>query len=123
MFEFKNKILIGVVILVVAFFLEQFSDGHNYKSWPTAPALLTSAKVVVGSHGRTTGPKRRYFAVETTYEFTVDGRVYYSGRLGIGVPRFDTDKEALQYLDELKSRPAHIVHYHPDTPEKNALSP
>lgn len=123
MSELKKKILIAVVILLAAFLWRQTSDDKNYKNWPTAAARLTSAEVVVGSHGRVSGPKSRYFAVETTYEFTVDGRVYYSDRNSIGVPRFDTDKEALQYLNELKSRPAHTVHYHPGTPEKNALSP
>lgn len=123
MSQLKNKVLVAIVILFAAFVWQQRSDDKNYKDWPTALAHLTSARVVVGSHGRVGGPKSRYFAVETTYEFNVDGKVYYSDLNKIGVPRFDTDKEALLYLNELKSRPVHTVYYHPRTPEKNALNP
>jgi hypothetical protein len=123
MFNIIKKALIAVVILFCANIIwTKHSDNRNYKSWPTASARLISAKVVIGSAGRTNQPGWSYFTLETKYEFTVDGRIYYSDANKIGVPRFATEKEALSYLNDLTSRSVHTVHYHPRTPEKNALS-
>lgn len=119
MFELVKKALIVVVVLFCAKIGWQIvSDDYSYQSWPTAPARLISAEVAVGSKKNGS----RYFVVQTTYDFTVNGKVYNSGANKIGVPRFATDKAALQHLEQLTSRPAFIVHYHPQTPEKNTLS-
>lgn len=119
MFELVKKALIVVVVLFCAKIVwQQISDDHNYQSWPTAPARLISAEVVIESKKNGT----RYFVVETTYDFTVNGKLYHSDLNKIGVTRFTTDTKALQHLDELKSRTEFTVHYHPQTPEKNALS-
>ncbi len=119
MFELVKKALIVVVVLFCAKIGWQIvSDDYSYQSWPTAPARLISAEVAVGSKKNGS----RYFVVQTTYDFTVNGKVYSSGANKIGVPHFATDKKALQHLNELTSRPTLSVHYHPQTPEKNALS-
>ncbi|MGV8837224.1 MAG: DUF3592 domain-containing protein [Cellvibrio sp.] len=119
MFELVKKALIVVIVLFFAKIGWQIVvDDYSYQSWPTAPARLISAEVAVGSKKNGS----RYFVVQTTYDFTVNGKVYNSGANKIGVPRFATDQAALQHLDELKSRSTHIVHYHPQTPEKNTLS-
>ena len=119
---FNKAVTLIAVIFAVYFIGQKISDDKNYKSWPTAKARLISAEVVVGSRGRVNQPSGRHFLVETTYDFTVNGRVYRSDLNKIGVPRFATDKKALAYLEELKARPELIVHYHPRTPEKNALA-
>jgi len=119
MFELVKKVLAVAAVLFCANIIwQKISDDHNYQSWPTAPARLISAEVAVGSKKNGS----RYFVVQTTYDFTVNGKVYKSGANKIGVPHFATDKKALQHLDELKSRTEFTVHYHPQTPEKNALS-
>jgi hypothetical protein len=109
----------GFCVYVV---LQKISDHSNYKSWPTAQARLISAEVVIGSSGLNNRPRGRHFLVETTYDFTVGSKVYSSDLNKIDVPRFSTDKEALAYLDKLKAKSEHIVHYHPRTPEKNTLA-
>jgi hypothetical protein len=119
-----NKALaVAAVLFCVHFVWQKISDDRQYKSWPTAQARLISAEVVIGSSGRTNQPQGHHFFVETTYDFTVDGKLYRSGLNKIGVPRFSTDTEALAYLEELKSRSEHIVHYHSRNPEKNTLAP
>jgi hypothetical protein len=123
MFKIINKALAVVaIIFCVNIIWQKMSDDRNYKSWSTAQARLISAEVVVSSSGRTNQPSGRHFLVETTYDFTVDGKVYNSSLNKIGVPRFSTDKKALVYLKELTSRPEIIVHYHPRNPEKNTLA-
>lgn len=122
----SNMINKALTVVAVVFFVylswQKISDRNNYKSWPTAQARLISAEVVIGSGGLTNQLRGRHFLVETTYDFTVDGKVYRSDVIDIDVPRFSTDKEALAYLEELKARSEFIVHYHPRTPEKNELA-
>ena len=115
-------LIIAAIIFFVPLGWQKMSDSRNYKSWPTAQARLISAEVVVSSSGLTKQPSGRHYLVETTYDFTVDGKVYRSDLNKIGVPRFSTDKEALAYLKELRARSELIVHYHPRTPEKNTLA-
>jgi len=118
MFELVKKVLAVVAVLFCANIIwQKISDDSNYQSWPTAPARLISAEVVLGSKKNGS----RYFVVETTYEFMVNGKLYHSDLNKIGVPHFATDEKALQHLDELRSRATLTVHYHPQTPEKNAL--
>lgn len=118
MFKIINKAFLVVVVLFLAkIFLQESSDKFNYKSWPTTSAHLISAEVAVGKRKR----GLRYFVVQTTYDFTVNDKLYSSAITHLGVPRFDTEQEALQHLQELTARPAFIVRYHPSTPEKNTL--
>lgn len=119
---FNKAVTLIAVIFAVYFIGQKISDDQSYKSWPTAKARLISAEVVVSSSGRVNQPSGRHFLVETTYDFTVNGKVYRSDLNKIGVPRFATDKKALAYLEELRARSELIVHYHPRTPEKNALA-
>jgi hypothetical protein len=118
----SKALTVVAVIFCVNVVWQQISDRSNYKSWPTAQARLISAEVVTSSSGRTNQPSGRHFLVETTYDFSVDGKVYHSDLNKIDVPRFSTDKEALVYLEKLKARSELIVHYHPLTPEKNELA-
>lgn len=123
MFGIIKKIPAIVIVATLTFILwQKISDDRAYKSWPTAQARLLSAEVVVGSSGLIRQPGSRYYSVGVTYDFSVNGKVYRSGAHNIGAPRFATDKEALQYLAQLKASPVLMVHYHPRTPEKNTLA-
>ena len=113
---------VAAVMFCVYIVGQKISDHSNYKSWPTAQARLISAEVVTGSSGLNNQPRGRYFLVETTYDFTVDSKVYHSDLNKIDVPRFSTDKEALVYLEKLKAQSELTVHYNPRSPEKNTLA-
>src|SRR6188508_902641 len=118
MFEIIKKALsVAVVLFCAKIVWQQYADDRSYQSWPTAPAHLISAEVAVGSHKH----GGRYYVVQTTYEFTVNGRLYQSSINSIGVHHYSTHQEALQHLNELLSHSAHTAYYHPHTPEKNVL--
>ena len=118
MFEIIKKVLtVAVVLFCAKIVWQQYSDDRSYKSWPTAQAHLITAEVAVGSHKR----GGRYYVVQTTYEFTVNGKLYQSSINSFGERHYSTHQEALQELEELMSHPIHTAHYHPRTPEKNAL--
>lgn len=114
-----SKALIATVIFLGALVLwQRHSDNRDFQNWPTTTVNLTSAEVAQGrtKHGS------RYFIVQTEYDFMVDGRRYTSNLSRIGERRFDTDKEALLALAELKARQNLTVHHDPSNPERNALS-
>lgn len=115
----SNKLLIAVAVLLGALVLwQRHATERDFQSWPTVKAHLISAEVA-----RNANPmRRRYFIVQTSYDFVVDGHLYTSNLSRIGERRYDTDTEALQALAELTSREILKVHYDPSNPERNALA-
>jgi hypothetical protein len=114
----KNIILAMIVLFILKTAWQKLADEHNYPSWPTAPIRLISAEVAIS----TTSTGRHYYVVSTTYDFTVDGKLYSSNLNKIGERHFSTDTEALAYLADLKARPVVNVHYDPSDPVRSTIS-
>jgi hypothetical protein len=83
------------------------------ETWPTAPGKIVSSSV----------ESKRTYEAKVVYEYTVNGKVYSSGRLTMGNINTGDPGRARLIVDRYPPGKAVTVHYSPQDPSRCLLEP
>jgi hypothetical protein len=111
---------------MLAFTLLETPPGVACQSWPTTPGIFVRpTPAVLG--GRGGNIPQWYDGLVVTYQYTVDGRLYFNSKRGSPVAPLDGFPDNAEGRRELKVRyprgKACTVYYNPNNPAESCIEP